>query len=128
MFLLCIIKQSRATASDSSDARTELESDAKTVVVGRHADILNTSGRTAQVSPFTPDYEALKEVPIVDALDAYDCPYTNKLYILVFHNALSILSMNHNWTPLFIPREAGLHVNDTPKIKVKESTIDDHLI
>ena len=61
------------------------------VVVGHHAYILNTSGRTAQVSLFTHEYEALKEVPIVDAAVAYDCPYTNNMYILVFQNTLSVL-------------------------------------
>ena len=86
------------------------------VVVGRHAYILNNSSRTAQVSPFTPEYEELTEVPIVDAAVAYDCPYTSKSYILVFHNALSVPSMDHNLIPPFIMRKAGLLVNEAPKI------------
>ena len=97
-------------------------------VVWRHACIINASGRTAQSSPFTPEYEALKEVPIVDTVVACDCPYTDKSYILVFHNALSVPSMDDNLDPHFILWEAGLQVNDTPKIQVKEPTIDDHSI
>jgi len=41
---------------EPSNARTELDSHANMVVVGRHAYILNNSGRTAQVSAFTPEY------------------------------------------------------------------------
>ena len=57
------------------------------VVVRRHAYIINLSGRTAQVSLFTPEYDSLKEVPIIDAEVAYDFPITDKSFILVFHNA-----------------------------------------
>ena len=94
------VTQVTTNEHDASDARTELDSSANMVVVGHHAYILNTSGRTAQVSPFTPEYEALKEVPIVDAVVAYDSPYNNKTYIRVFHNALSVPSMDHNLVPL----------------------------
>ena len=86
------------------------------VVVGRHDYILNSSGRIVQVSPFTPEYESLKEVPIIDAAVAYDCPITDKSLILVLHNALSVPPKEHNLVPPFILREAGLEFNDTPKI------------
>ena len=98
------------------------------VVVGRHTYILNLSSRTAQVFPFTPEYESLQEVPIVDATVAYDYPITNKYFILVFHNDLSVLSMEHNLVPPLIWRESGLEVNDTPKIQVKYPKIHDHSI
>ena len=54
------------------NGRTEPDSHSNMVVVGRHAYILNSSGRTAQFSTFTPEYESLKEVPIIDAAVAYD--------------------------------------------------------
>ena len=91
-----------STSQVSSDVamepngRTELDSHSNMVVVSRHAYILNSSGRTAQVSPLTPEYELLKEVPIIDAAVEYDCPITDKSFILVFHNALSVLLMDHN--------------------------------
>ena len=93
------------------------------VVVGRHDYILNSSGRIAQVSPFTPEYKSLKEVPIIDAAVTYDCPITDKSLILVFHNYFSVPSMKHNLVPTFIMREAVLEVNDTPKMKLKDPTI-----
>ena len=98
------------------------------VVVGRHAYILKLSGRTAQVIPFTPEYDSLKEVPIIDAAVVYDCPITYKSFILVFHNALSVPSMEHSLVPPFILREVGIEVNDTPKIQVKDPTIHYHSI
>ena len=51
--------QVSADAVMEPNGRKELESHVNMVVVGRHAYILNSSGRTAQVSPFTPEYESL---------------------------------------------------------------------
>ena len=108
--------------------KTEPESHANMVVVVRHAYIMNLSDRTAQVSPFTPEYKSLKEVPIIDAAVAYDCPITDKSFILVFHNALSVPSMEHNLLPPFILIKAVLEGNDTPKTQVKYPTIHYHSI
>ena len=46
--------------------------EANMVVVGKHPAITNDAGR--KVSPFTPDYESLSNVLIVDAAVTYDCP------------------------------------------------------
>ena len=54
------------------NGRTELESYVNMVVLGRHNYITNLSGRTAQFSLFNPEYESLREVPIIDAAVAYD--------------------------------------------------------
>ena len=122
----------RASTSQVSDdavmepnGRTELDSHENMVVVGRHAYILKSSGRTAQVCPFTPEYESLKEVKIIGAAVVYDFPITEKSFILVFHNALSVPPMEQNLVPPFILRDSGLKVNDTPKIQVKNPTIHD---
>jgi hypothetical protein len=80
------------------------------------------------VNPFTPDYDALKEVPIVDAAIMYECPYSGKEYILLLRNALHVPSMDNNLIPPFVMREAGLIVNDVPKIHLREPTVDDHAI
>jgi hypothetical protein len=113
---------------DDEKSRTELDSHANMVVVGRHALIISNTGRTAEVSPFTPDYEALQKVPIVDAAIQYMCPYDDKLYILIVRNALSVPSMKHNLVPPFIVREAGVQVNSTPKIHTSDPTVNDHSI
>ena len=52
-------------------------------VVGRNAYVIKYSGKTAEVIPFTSSYEDLKNVPLVDAIIAYDCQYSKKTYPLV---------------------------------------------
>ena len=109
-----------------SESRTELDSHANMTVVGRHCHVLAQTGRIADVSPFSPDYDALSKVPIVDAVLAYDCPYTGVTCLLLLRNALHIPSMTHNLIPPFIIQEAGIELNDVPKIHVKEPNIEDH--
>jgi hypothetical protein len=78
-----------AAASDDNDdahkmsakdtnSRTELDSHANMVVVGNNCLVIEWSGRTAVVNPFTPEYEVLPEVPIVDAAVMYECPNQEK--------------------------------------------------
>ena len=94
----------------------------------RNSFILNCSGKSAHVSASTPEVEALSEVPIVDVTIAYDCPHMMECFILVFHNALSVSSMEHNMIPPFILREAGIKVSDAPKIHVKNLTLNDQQV
>ena len=88
-------------------SRTDLDFHANMVVVGKHVAIINDTVRRAEVSPFTPDYESLSKVPIVDAAIRYDCPYSGETYLLIVRNALSVPSMNHSLIPPFIMREAA---------------------
>ena len=42
-----------------------------------------------------------------------------KTYILTVRNALHVPSMEHNLIPPFIMREAGLVINDVPRIHTR---------
>eukprot|EP00957_Ditylum_brightwellii_P165080 12568535-Ditylum_brightwellii.AAC.1 len=95
--------------------------------MGKDALVVSDTGRVMEVNPFTPDYDAVK-VTLVDAALKYDCPHTNKTYILLVRNALHVSSMDHNVIPPFVLREAGIRVNDTPKIHKVNSTVDDYVI
>ena len=112
----------------SVDPRTDLDSHANMCVFGRHCLIVNKSGRHAEVTGFSSDLKTLHEVPIVDAAICYDCPYTMKSYVLLARNVLYVPSMTHNLIPPFIMREAGIQVNDVPKIHVDDPTVEDHSI
>jgi hypothetical protein len=112
---------------DEVHSRTELDSHANMVVVGRNCYVIQDTERKADVSAFSPDYEPL-ELPIVDAALAYYSPYDGKDYILVVRNALYVPSLEHNLIPPFILREAGLDVRDIPKIHVSDPTEEDHSI
>ena len=77
------------------ESHTELDSHANMPVVGKHAYIIDETGKKVDVSPFTPDYQPLT-VPLVDATVRYDNPYNRKTYILVLCNALYVPSMDNN--------------------------------
>ena len=52
----------------------------------------------------------------------------SRSYILVLRNALHVPSMKNNLIPPFVMREAGIKVNDTPKIQTSNPTEEDHSI
>ena len=106
---------------------TELDSHANMPEVGKHAYIIAKTGKTVDVSPFTPDYKPIT-VPLVDATIKYDNPYNGKSCILVLHNALYVPSMDNNLIPPFMLREMGVAVNDVPKVHKEDPTVDDHTI
>ena len=116
MMVSAVDVSEEATDMDEEESRTELDSHANMPVVGRNAYIISDTGKIADVNPFTPDY-AFMRISIVDATVRYDCLYDGKSYIFVVRNALHVPSMRNNLIPPFIMREAGIRVNDTPKIQ-----------
>ena len=108
-------------------SRTELDTHANMPVVGRHAYILADTGKTADVNAFSPDHAPIT-VRIIDAAVLYHCPYSGKEYVLVIRNALHVPSMVNNLLPPFVMREAGIEINDTPKIHTDVPGVDDHSI
>ena len=52
----------------------------------------------------------------------------SQTYIFVLRNALFVPSMKNNLIPPFMMREAGIRVNDTPKIQTFEPTKEDYSI
>jgi hypothetical protein len=106
-------------------ATTQLDSHANMVVVGKQAIVFGDTGKKADVRPFSNDCSKLESIPIVDAAVAYDCPYSMETYILKVSNALYVKSMKHNLIPPFIMREAGLEVNDVPRIQTKVEDLTD---
>ena len=110
------------------ESHTELDLHANMIVFGKHSVVLSYSGRHAEVNVFTPDLDKLHRVPIVDATIAYDWPYSMKTYILIGRNALHVKSMEMNLVLPFIMREAGIELNDVPKIHVPHAEAKDHSI
>jgi len=70
----------------------------------------------------------LNNSPFVDAVIAYDLPFSVNTYLLVCRIALYVLSTRNNLIPLFVMREAGLIVIDTPKIHCSDPSVEDHSI
>eukprot|EP00956_Cyclotella_meneghiniana_P022884 scaffold43789_cov35-Cyclotella_meneghiniana.AAC.2 len=98
------------------ESTTELDSHANMVVVGKNATIISRTGKYADVHAFSDECDHLSQIPIVDVAFAYDCQYSGKTFLLIVRNALYVESMDRNLIPPFIMREAGLIVNDVPRI------------
>ena len=112
-----ILEGSETMEDVNESSRTELDSHANMPVIGRNAYILSKIGETVDVAPFTPDYKPIS-VELVDAALKYECPYSGEVKILIIRRGLHVPSMTHNLLPPFMLREAGIQINDVPKIHV----------
>ena len=122
-----IVASMEVDIETDGQSRTELDSHANMPVVGRGALVVEQSGRTVEVSPFTPDCKPI-EVEVVNAIIQYDSPLDGKDYILVVQNALRVPSMSNTLIPPFIMRENGIMVNECAKIHCEDPTRHDHAI
>ena len=107
-------------------SRTDLDYHNNVLIVGKHASIINDTSRKSEVSPFTPDYESLSKVPIVDASIRYNYLHSGETYLLIVRNALSVPDVDHNLIPPFVMRDTGVDVKCIPKIECKNPEEDDH--
>ena len=73
-------------------------------VLGKHCYLLTEleTAQTVSVGAFSESAGGLNNVPIVNAMLAYDCERTNQVYLLVLRNVLYIESMDDNLIPPFI--------------------------
>ena len=122
-----IVASMEVDAEMDGESHTELDSHANMPVVGREALIVEQSGKTMEVSPFTPDYKPIK-VEVVNAIVQYDSPLDGKEYMLVIQDALHVPSMCNNLIPPFIMWENGITVNECAKIHCEDPTREDHAI
>jgi hypothetical protein len=107
------------------ESRTDLDSHANMPVVGTGTHVLMDHNRTCEASPYSPDYEPM-EVQLVDAAVRYD--RDGRVYIRLIQNALYVPSLDHNLLPLYMMREAGVIVKDTPKIQLDDPSEEDHAL
>ena len=112
-----------ASVTHSDQPRTELDSHANMVVLGKHCFVFEKTGKHCEVSAFTPDIPPMK-LPIVDAVITYDCPFKLTSYLLMIRNAIYSESMTHNLLPPFVLREANIHVDECAKIHSLTPTIN----
>ena len=98
----------------TTHSRVELDTHADTCCFGHNATIIEDTGQTFTVSPFTNGLGDLKDIKICTLAIAYDCPDTMQTYILIFYHSLHIPTLSHH---LLCPnqlRENLITVNDTP--------------
>ena len=73
------------------------------VVIGKQAFVFSYSGQYADVQAFAKWVKGLPEVPIVDAVIAYDFPSSGETYLLFVRNALCVPTMDINLIPHLDP-------------------------
>ena len=122
-----ILEGTENTQDVNESSRTELDSLANMPVIGMNAYILSKIGETVDVAPFTPDYKPIS-VELVEAALKYECPYSGKVKILIIRRGLYVPSMTHNLLPPFMLREAGITINEVPKIHATSPTEEHHAI
>jgi len=115
------------TMDNNSLTCTELGSHANTPLVGKYSCILAHTSRKAKVHAFLPDYKS-RLIPVADATIRYECPFSNRDVVLLAKGALHVPAMNMNLIPPFCLQEAGITVNNRPKIHSSDLTVDDHSI
>ena len=128
--MIASIEHAIAKASFTSDEsvcpRTELDSHAASIVVGRNVLVLRETGKTVNVSPFTKSLGTISKVNVVDCAIAHDCPFSGETRVIIMYNALHIPEMDHNLVPPFVVRRRGNLLSDVPKIHVSDPSVDDH--
>ena len=114
--------------SDFYLSGTELDSHANMVVIGKQAFVFSHSGKYAYVQDFSKEVKCLPEVPIVDAVMAYDFTSSGETYRLVVRNSLYVPTMYINLILYFVLRESVLILNETPKIHCKDMSVEEHYL
>ena len=108
---------------------TELDSHANMPVFGYNCYVFDSiHGKTCTVEPFDRSIGVATEVPIVDVAIAYHCESSLKTFLLIARNALYMKTLQNNLIPPFIMREAGVIVNDTPRIHQESPSNNDHCL
>jgi hypothetical protein len=124
---MCFYTNGNPHSSPGTDetSHLELDSHANMPVVGCESLVIDDLGVNVDVCPFSPDYPSM-QVKLVDAVVQYECPFTGKVFMLLICNAVHVPAMSNNLIPPFF-REAGITVNDVPKIQ-KDPTVRDHAL
>lgn len=81
-------KLSNMVPTETVIGRVELDSHADTTVFGRNFVVMSYSGKECDVMPYSDNYEAVKDIPIVTAATAWTDKETAQTYILVFNEGL----------------------------------------
>lgn len=124
------IKIGRIIASTSlqiKESTMELDTHADTTVLGKSCLLIQDFDRTVSVSGWDATTGA-KDCPTVTGVVAYDHPHTGQTYMLIFHQAIYLETMeNHLICPMQC-RVAGVTIHDCPKIFVTNPTDQSHAI
>ena len=104
-----IRSQVSVTNEAMTESRLEVDSYANMPGVGKYAHILSSTGQTAGVNDYSPQYEPM-QIHIVDNAVQFTCPYSGKIYTLITRNALHVPTITNHIILPFITREVTMHL------------------
>jgi hypothetical protein len=79
---------------DSSEHTADLDGHANACVAGKNALIVHMLDKKVNASGFDPSQGKVKDLDLVSAALAYDCPTTGETIMLLVHQAVHVPSMN----------------------------------
>ena len=92
---------------------TEMDSHADTIVAGRNTLLLSYTDRVCEVSPYSDEYQPIKDVPVVSAATGYTSA-CGENFILILNEALWMPNLNHSLINPNQLRHHGVEVQDNP--------------
>jgi hypothetical protein len=107
--------------------RSDLDSHADACVVGKEALIFNDFDRDITASVYDPSGET-KSLRTVSAELGYFISETGKNVLFILHQAISLLTLDHNLMSTMKMRLHAVVLNETPKIQSLEPTFLSHTI
>ena len=123
-----VVHVSSLQRHEYAEATTDVDNHADTCVVGKHALITHVFNRTVTVSGYDPAQGTIKDMQIVSAQIAYDCPKTGEVIIVNINQAVHVPTMANN---LLCPMQLRLNdvkINECPKFLMDEPSDIDHAI
>mmetsp|Transcript_16579 Transcript_16579/g.25067 ORF Transcript_16579/g.25067 Transcript_16579/m.25067 type:complete len:243 (-) Transcript_16579:3911-4639(-) len=95
------------------DGRVEMDTHADTFVAGRNCLLMHYTERVCDVSPYSEEYKAKTNVPIVQVATGYTSA-DGKRYILIINEALWFPDLPNSLANPNQFRHFGVHVQDNP--------------
>ena len=107
---------------------SELETQADTCVVGRHAFIVERHDRLVNFSGYDPTKGTANDLEVVKAAITVDNVDTGESQVVIINQAVHVPTMEHN---LLCPIQMSMHgeiVNDTSKFLLRDLTDNGHCV
>ena len=121
---ICRIVSSIRTISSNMKAKpnhgihngtVELDSHADTIVLGANCCVLSYTGKECQVSPYSKDYDAITNVPVVTGATVWTRQGDGQEFVVVFNEALWMGDrLDHTLLNQNQARHYGVTVQDNP--------------
>ena len=109
-------------------SRKDLDSHDSVVVSGINVQIISDAGRTAEVSPFMPDYESTHQFPSVGTTIRHDNQHTGNSCAFTVRDSLDAHSIAYNLILIFSMRDSGIGVKTILKFQIEDLLIYYHLM